>query len=1254
MKAEILVGQYWMYDAGSTLIDEAMDVSKDAGGNFYTTGYFSSSAIFSPTTTLSSNGVADIFLMKTNSSGQLIWAVKAGGFGEDRGLSIETDASGNSYITGFYYGTATFSPQTLTSAGGQDIFIAKYNSSGILQWLVSAGGPGCDLSNAIAQDISGNVIITGQFKGTATFGTTTISSQINPQTGQPCNNIFIAKYDSNGNFIWVKHGASDKDCRGINIATDGTGNIFTTGIFSDTLTFDQTHNNNIYNGIYLIKMDSSGQEQWFKRAGGTLHNIAYGITTDMNQDVIITGEASGSLSFFGSPTYLLTSPYNYQVFLAKYKGVNGYLSWAISDGSDSEVSSQVVCADNSGNLFITGTFKCKFSEYADSLGQGTFNSIGYQDIFVTKYNTTGQRLWMRNFGGKYEDYIHGMVIANNRPVLAGSFKNALAVPSSYSSTTSTNHNPGYFYFPVNTNNIFCNDNNYDQFTPMLSYGNSDIFLIDAINLNRQPYDYYCRDASMAPCDRSYIGCCINMTGSEYCSGNSNNEACGSASLYAASNTSSNYSTIITCGPNFTYHWSTGATYRAIPVTSSGTYSVTVTTEDECFQSADTFDVIIHPFPQTPWISDNYGIGVNSPNPYSIMICADSVILTGSNTQGCSFQWSGPGITGNPNDSIITLYYGSSGGTYTFTLTDSHGCHKINWVNVDIQQPFPPIDPYLFNVSNTLVNNTIYVCSNEFVYIHAFDSISDPGHTYPCNPVLDPVMGQMIWSISPNVFYYGDCYGIYFYPGSSGFYQFDYTLIRHNQCDTDTFVAQISYYIQILPNPVINISISGNQYFCPGDSMELTACCASNYHWGTSGGAFIGDLYNDSITVLHPGYYWVSCSETNQYGCTATGSENLTVTNWPVPNITLNPSSGLICPGNHVTLYASGGISYEWYGPTGILPSNSSNIQVTVAGYYFCIVTFPDSCRVTSNTVEVKQYSTPLLEVFPSDVICPGDSVFLILITNAESNYYWLPPLYGNNLTQVITNPGTYSCQVVSCGITTTASSTIHEGQMEIIVSPDTAICYGDTAFLYVQNLIPGSSLVYFWLPSAGIISGGNTDHPVVSPSVSTTYIVYSQNELLCERTDTVVVTIRDMETGISNSQDVLCYGDCNGSAVATCTGTPPFQFYWSNNTNNSSVSGLCPGSYSVAITDSIGCTSSVSIIINEPAPITTAMQSVPTLGCDGNNCSGQLIVFPSGGTLPYTYHWWDNQTNDTLISLCAGDYYVTVYDSHNCFGIVTK
>ncbi|MEZ4902449.1 MAG: SBBP repeat-containing protein [Spirosomataceae bacterium] len=119
---------------------------------------------------------ADVFIAKYNINGLLQWVRSAGGTSSDYGEGITIDSSGNVYVTGSYQGTATFGNTTFTSVGLRDIFIVKYNGSGLFQWVRSARGLGDDFGMGIVVNGSSNVYVTGSYEGTTTFGNTILTT----------------------------------------------------------------------------------------------------------------------------------------------------------------------------------------------------------------------------------------------------------------------------------------------------------------------------------------------------------------------------------------------------------------------------------------------------------------------------------------------------------------------------------------------------------------------------------------------------------------------------------------------------------------------------------------------------------------------------------------------------------------------------------------------------------------------------------------------------------------------------------------------------------------------------------------------------------------------------------------------------------------------------------------------------------------------------------------------------------------------
>ena len=135
-------------------------------GNSYVAGYFYSSATFGTHTVTGPSGTYDIFIAKYDSNGNCLWATSVNGSqDEDDVYDIALDANDNIYITGNYSGTATFGSYTLNSGGtgytGCNFYVAKYNSSGVCQWVKDGGGNHQDIGYGVDVDTSGNVYATG-------------------------------------------------------------------------------------------------------------------------------------------------------------------------------------------------------------------------------------------------------------------------------------------------------------------------------------------------------------------------------------------------------------------------------------------------------------------------------------------------------------------------------------------------------------------------------------------------------------------------------------------------------------------------------------------------------------------------------------------------------------------------------------------------------------------------------------------------------------------------------------------------------------------------------------------------------------------------------------------------------------------------------------------------------------------------------------------------------------------------------------
>ena len=371
----------WATSIGGTGTDSGEGIATDSGGNVYVIGKYSGSVTIGSTTlTTVSVGSYDAFVAKYDTSGTVQWAKSIGGMSSEYGHGIATDNGGNVYVIGEYQGTATFAPgTTLTSASGtRDAFVAKYDTSGTVQWAKSIGGTSTDTGYGISTDSSGNVYVIGTYVGTLTIGSTTLDG-----TGN--GDVFVAKYDTSGTDQWARSIGGTGPDYGYGIATDSSGNVFVTGRYrGGTITFapDTTLTNAgpYTDDAFVAKYDTSGTVQWARGFGGGDYDNGYGIATDSSGNVYVTGGFTGSVTI-GPGTTLTGSEFFENAFVAKYD-TSGTVQWATSiDGTGSD-NGYGIATDSGGNVYVVGDY----TNGSITIGSTTLTSAGTTDAFVAKYS----------------------------------------------------------------------------------------------------------------------------------------------------------------------------------------------------------------------------------------------------------------------------------------------------------------------------------------------------------------------------------------------------------------------------------------------------------------------------------------------------------------------------------------------------------------------------------------------------------------------------------------------------------------------------------------------------------------------------------------------------------------------------------------------------------------------------------------------------------------------------------------------------
>lgn len=392
-------------------------ITTDADGNILATGEFVDRSISFGTTTLTNAGSKDIFVVKYDPSGNVLWAKSAGGTHLDGGKSISTDEGGNVLVTGYFYGSITFGKTNLISNGGTDIFVVKFDASGNVVWAKSLGGDSFESGTAISSDANGNVLVTGYFKSSILSidkSTFTNKSEGNRE------DIFIVKYDVSGKVLWAKSvGGTDPD-NARSICTDASGNILLTGEFeSSSLDFDTftIQNALIHNkDIFIVKLDASGNTLWAKSAGGGSIDAGTSLCTDAKQNILVTGYFYSSSITFGKITLTKASGTNSDMFVVKYDA-SGNLIWAKSAGESGDDAGIGICTDAGGNIFVNGIF-----DYSPiTFGQITLTSAGSKDIFIVEYDAKGDVVGAESAGGIADDNCENICIDANGNVFISGF-----------------------------------------------------------------------------------------------------------------------------------------------------------------------------------------------------------------------------------------------------------------------------------------------------------------------------------------------------------------------------------------------------------------------------------------------------------------------------------------------------------------------------------------------------------------------------------------------------------------------------------------------------------------------------------------------------------------------------------------------------------------------------------------------------------------------------------------------------------------
>lgn len=303
---------------------------------------------------------------------------------------LAADQDGNIIMAGGYVDTAYFEGQALVSDGGTDIFVASYDPSGELQWLISEGGPDYERIQGItANDQS--ILMCATFYGTSEIGTesfTSLGSQ----------DIILASFDLGGNFSWAQHIGSPKTDYVNAISSDPEGNIIFTGHYYDSISFGDT---SLYalggSDIFIAKYSPDGNRIWLRQASGSSSDQSYSVACDEDGNILFSGSFFNDITI-GDTTLTTQDPTG--VFFAKLNS-EGELIFAVQADGNGLIAKSFALFDNSGNIFFAGNFTDQIHFGPYNFDAGAFNI----DVFISKYSSGGELLWADHGYGLSSDQL---------------------------------------------------------------------------------------------------------------------------------------------------------------------------------------------------------------------------------------------------------------------------------------------------------------------------------------------------------------------------------------------------------------------------------------------------------------------------------------------------------------------------------------------------------------------------------------------------------------------------------------------------------------------------------------------------------------------------------------------------------------------------------------------------------------------------------------------------------------------------------
>jgi Beta-propeller repeat len=357
---------------GTNASETVASSAADANGNVYIAGF--TAGVLQG----SNQGQLDAFVAKFDVSGTPVWTQQLGSSKDDLAYGVAVDGSGNVYVAG----TTSGALPTASSAGNDDAFVAKFDSSGARQWISQFGTNGFENAFGVAVGPDGSVLVAGDTDGSFAGAT-------NSDVGN--TDAFVTKLDpGTGTRTWTKQLGVIGNDTAYGVAVDGSGNVDIGGGTEGALS------GNTSSGLkdgFIAQYSSSGNQTWVRQFGSSNSDEIKGIAVDASGSIFVAGQTDGNLS--GSNFGLGDA------FVAKY-AASGTQAWLQQFGSGVEDAATGIAVDPSGDAYISGQTD------DDLFGV----NAGKTDAFLTKFDASGASLWNRQIGTSESDVGFAVSVAD--------------------------------------------------------------------------------------------------------------------------------------------------------------------------------------------------------------------------------------------------------------------------------------------------------------------------------------------------------------------------------------------------------------------------------------------------------------------------------------------------------------------------------------------------------------------------------------------------------------------------------------------------------------------------------------------------------------------------------------------------------------------------------------------------------------------------------------------------------------------------